>query len=66
MTHSAKDNHAPSDKLAVSTAEIKHLRRCYVRDLKIETQASLTVRDSMRKMVAILDELIQIRKGKHK
>ncbi len=53
----------PTDReREVPTAEIKHLRRCYTRDLKTEKQASVTVQDSMRKMVAILDELIRRRK----
>lgn len=49
-------------RIKVATSEIKHLRRCYAKDLRTETQASESVRDSMRKIVAILDEVLKARK----
>jgi hypothetical protein len=51
--------------MKVSIKEIEHLRDCYKSDLRTETQASSTVRDSMRKMVSILNELLKIRRGPH-
>jgi len=51
---------------SVSTGEIEHLLRCYVDDLRRETQASPTVRDSMRKIISILDEVLRNRRNKKK
>lgn len=47
--------------LKVPNAEIEHLRICYAKDLRKETQASKTVRDSMRKIISIFNEVLRFR-----
>lgn len=46
----------------VSSGEVRHLIKCYQKDLRTETQASETVRDSIRKMISILKELLTLRR----
>lgn len=51
-------------KVHVSDADIKERRAEYRRALKHETQASTSVREAWRKLVAMLDELLLRRCGK--
>lgn len=48
-------------KFRVETGEIVHLRNCYAKDLRRETEASETIRDSMRKIIAVFDEVLEHR-----
>jgi hypothetical protein len=48
-------------KIDVSDSDIRERRAEYALALKIETQASVSVRQMWRKLVAMLDELLERR-----
>ena len=50
-------------KLQILDSDIRYQRDMYKRSLKTETQASESVRDMWRQLVAMLDELLRCRRG---
>ena len=54
----------PMAKAQFTDADIRGQRAMYARALKRETQASVSVREMWRKLVAMLDELLQYRRTK--
>ena len=51
-------------KLQILDSDIRYQRDMYKRSLKTETQASESVRDMWRQLVAMLDELLRCRRGR--
>jgi hypothetical protein len=50
-------------KVKVTDEDIRERRREYALALRTETQASASVRDMWRKLVAMLDELLERRRS---